>query len=124
MNTKKSEQRAASPVERRQHLRVKLTSPIVGRALGRTDTFVVEEASLGGFSMKSHVAFTPGADYRFRLTNQSGQATIIEVLCRYCNPVEGPEPGRSPSFVVGFQFLPQPTHRLRLIIGAIATDAP
>jgi hypothetical protein len=47
---------------------------------------------------------------------------MIGAVCRYCRLVnEAPEP---PSFLVGFQFIAQPTKRLRLFLGAIAMDAP
>jgi hypothetical protein len=125
MEDKKAEPAAESgTVERRQHLRVKLTARIAGRPLGVDQSFVVEEASVGGFSIKSPTPFVPDSDYRFRMSNESGQSTIVEALCRYCNPIPTEGDAGSPSYLVGFQFLPQDTKRLRLIWGAIAIDAP
>jgi len=124
MNPKNDPERASTPAaERRQHVRVKLTARIVGRPLGVEESFLVEEASVGGFSIRSTTRFVPDSEYRFRLENESGQSTIIETMCRYCNTVgEGDGPLRRHH--AGFQFLPQATRRLRLILGAIAIDAP
>jgi hypothetical protein len=125
MQPNKPEPSAASDtVERRRHPRVKLTARIAGRPLGTEQSFVVEEASVGGFSIKSPTPFVPDADYRVRMSNESGQSTIVEVLCRYCNPIPVEGEGGASTYAVGFQFLPQDTKRLRLILGAIAIDAP
>lgn len=119
-----AEQAPAPTVERRQHLRVKLTARIEGRALGNDQSFAVEEASVGGFSLKSTKPFVADVDYRFRLSNESGQSTIVEVVCRYCKTLPAEPETTSPRYLAGFQFLPQATTRLRLILGAIAHDAP
>jgi hypothetical protein len=115
------EQRTTGGVERRQHVRVKLTARIVGRPLGAEHSFVIQEASVGGFSFRCQTPFVPDVEYRFRLANESGQSTIVETVCRHCLLVNDDLPKQ---YVAGFQFLPQATMRLRMILGAIATDAP
>ena len=121
MKTAKGEQSTTPSADRRAHVRVKLKTPIVARRLGGGDTFSVEEASVGGFSFKSPVPFEPGSTHHFRLSNAGGQVAMVGAVCRYCTALEGVEP---PSHLVGFQFEPQPARRLRLILGAIANDAP
>jgi hypothetical protein len=121
MKTAKHEQSTTAEIDRRAHVRVKLNTPIVARRIGGGDTFTVEEASLAGFSIKSPVRFEPESTHHFRLSNSSGQVAIIEAICRYCTARDAADP---PSHLVGFQFLPQPSRRLRLILGAIAIDAP
>jgi len=122
MKKSKDEPSKKTPeIERRANVRVKLNAPIVARRIGGGDTFHLEEASIGGFSIKSPVPFEPGSTHHFRLSNVSGQVAVVEAVCRYCTVIEGAVPL---SHVVGFQFLPQPTRRLRLILGAIAIDTP
>jgi hypothetical protein len=124
MHTKKSAQPTTdSASDRRQHPRIKLTGPIVGQPVGGGETFVVDEASLGGFSIRSRTPFDPESKYRFRLSSPSGQATVVAAVCRYCTATPGDGEREPATYVVGFQFLPQPTRRLRLILGAIAMDA-
>ena len=89
--------------------------------IGRTDTFLVEEASLGGFSVRSDVVFEPGTEHQFRVTSPTGQLATIATVCRYCTLVS--EPHETARYLAGFQFTPQPTKRLRLFLGAIAMDA-
>jgi hypothetical protein len=106
--------------ERRAQPRVKLTTQITAKLVGRKETFVIDEASTGGFSLSTpRRTFEGGQAYRFRLENPSGQAAVITAVCRYCLPVDD----RS-AYLVGFQFLPQDTRQLRLIFGAIANEAP
>jgi hypothetical protein len=121
MKTRKSH--AGTPAaERRAQQRVKLTAPLVARLVGSRVTSIVDEASTGGFSMRTVTPFDPGATYRFRLASSSGQVAVVAVMCRYCLQPE--PPGEPRTHLVGFQFLPQDTQRLRLVLGAIAMDAP
>jgi hypothetical protein len=108
--------------ERRLQIRVQLSEPLMARHIGRADTFLVEEASLGGFSLRADVAFEPGTEHHFKVASPTGQVAMIAAVCRYCTLAnESTEP---PRYLVGFQFTPQPTKRLRLFLGAIAMDAP
>ena len=114
--------RPQGQIERRLQVRVQLSEPLMARHIGRTDTFLVEEASLGGFSLRSDVVFEPGTEHHFRVTSPTGQVAMIATVCRYCTLAS--EPHETASYLVGFQFSPQPTKRLRLFLGAIAMDAP
>jgi hypothetical protein len=106
--------------ERRRQVRVQLSEPLLARHIGLADTFAVEEASLGGFSIHSHVAFDPGTEHHFRVESPTGQVAVVAAVCRYCTPTTDAQA----AFLVGFQFPPQPTRRLRVFLGAIAMDAP
>jgi hypothetical protein len=108
-----------SGLDRRAHPRVKLSTQITARLVGTRETFVIDEASTGGFSLSAPRTFEEGQAYRFRLESPSGQAAVISAQCRYCRASE-----QGPAYCVGFQFAPQDTQRLRLILGAIANEAP
>jgi hypothetical protein len=107
--------------ERRQHLRVHLTSPpVFGRRVNGLETFTVEEASPCGFSMMSRSTFLPGTSYQFRMWAATKQVTVVAAVCRSCRVVEcqdGPWMYR-----VGFQFLPQSGRRLGALLAAIASN--
>ena len=109
--------------ERRQHPRVKLAvSPLLGRRVTGGETFVVEEASASGFSMTGSTSFAHGTSYQFRVWSTADHVTVVVAVCRYCTLIErenGPWTYRS-----GFQFLPQSGRRLRVILGALAMNAP
>jgi hypothetical protein len=91
----------------------------MARHIGLADTFPVEAASLGGFSIRSGVAFEPGTEHHFRVESPTGQVAVVAAVCRYCAAAtDAPA-----AYLVGFQFPPQPTKRLRLFLGAIAMDA-
>jgi len=92
----------------------------MARHIGSTETFLVEEASLGGFSIRSDIAFDPGTEHHFRVASPTGQVAVVAAVCRYCAPTTEAQA----AFLVGFQFPPQPTLRLRLFLGAVAMDAP
>jgi hypothetical protein len=120
---KKPEPSAKTADDRRQHPRVKLvTTPLTGRLTSGGENFVVEEASVSGFSMTSGATFVPGTAYRFRISSSQQHIAVVAAMCRSCTPVE--REGAPLSYRAGFQFLPQPSRRLRLILGAIAMDAP
>ena len=122
MNTKNSEEQDPDGGDRRQHPRVKLTAQLVARHVGRGESFVVDEASMGGFSIVTPTPFEPDSQHHFRLSGPSGDADIISAACRHCSRIE--RGGQDPAYRAGFQFLSQPTRRLRIILGAIAADAP
>jgi hypothetical protein len=105
--------------ERRAQPRVKLTTPITARLVGSKETFVIDEASTGGFSLRTPRTFEGGQAYRFRFETTAGQAAVLTAVCRYCLPVD-----HGSRYLAGFQFLPQSTRQLRLIFGAIANEAP
>lgn len=122
MNTKKPEEPHTEDLDRRQNPRVKLTAQVVARHVGRAESFVVDEASVGGFSIITPAPFEPDSEHHFRLAGPSGDAAIISAACRHCSRIE--REGQAPAYRAGFQFLSQPTRRLRIILGAIAADAP
>jgi hypothetical protein len=121
VTTDKRDTPAAATTDRRANARVKLTPPLTARRIGGGDSFAIEEASIGGFSIKSPVPFEPDSVHQFRISNAGGQWAIVSAACRYCTVPDSSEPS---SHLVGFQFLPQPTRRLRIVLGAIAIDAP
>jgi hypothetical protein len=105
--------------ERRSNPRIKMLTTITARLVGTHEMFVLDEASVGGFSVRSPTKFVPGTSYRLRLESATGQATVLQAVCRYCISVP-----LEKTHVVGFQFVPQDRAKLRLILGAIANDAP
>ena len=105
--------------EGRAQARVKLATPITARLVGSKETFVIVEASTGGFSRSTPRTFAEGQAYRFRIESPAGQAAVIAAVCRHCLPADD-----SSAYLVGFQFMPQNTRRLRLILGATANEAP
>ena len=122
MDTKKSQETHAAEIDRRQNPRVKLAVQLVARHVGRGDSFVVEEASVGGFSVVTAMAFEPDSQHHFRFAGPSGDTAIVSAICRHCTRIEGQD--QTQAYRAGFQFLSQPTRRLRIILGAVATDAP
>jgi hypothetical protein len=116
-----SRPRTSAPGERRQNPRVVLTlTPLFGRRVGGGPTFVIEEASTSGFSIMSRSPYLPGTSYQFRIWSTEAQVTIVAAVCRSCTLLE-----QQPWLHrVGFQFLPQSARRLRVVLGAIATNAP
>ena len=117
-----SQRRPYGQPERRLQVRVQLSEPLMARDIGLADTFLVLEASLGGFSVQSDLAFSPGSEHHFRVASPTGQVAVVTAICRYCT--KAPDSSDSPAYLVGFQFTPQPTKRLGLFLGAIAMDAP
>ena len=122
MNVKKSEDPREPEEDRRQHPRVKLSAQLVARHVGRGESFTIDEASVGGFSMTTTTPFEPGSQHHFRFAGPSGETAIIGAECRHCSRLE--REGEAPAYRAGFQFLSQPTRRLRIILGAIAAEAP
>ena len=122
MNEKKSENPQGTEEDRRQHQRVTLSAKLVARHVGRGESFTVDEASVGGFSITTTTVFEPGSQHHFRFAGPSGETSIIGAECRHCSRLE--REGEGPAYRAGFQFLSQPTRRLRIILGAIAAEAP
>ena len=76
-------------LERRLLVRVQLSEPLMARHIGRTNTFLVEEASLGGFSLRSDVVFQEGTEHHFRVASPTGQVAIVAAVCPYCTAIPG-----------------------------------
>ena len=114
---------SAGWTERRGHPRVMLTTPLFGRLTSGGQTFTVEEASARGFSMISPVMLAPGRSYQFRMWSDPAHATVVAAVCRSSTLIPDAD-GGSWRYRNGFQFLPQSGRRLRLILGAIAVNAP
>lgn len=108
--------------ERRRYPRVTLQSPLHAHLGSGNQPFLVREASSGGFSIEADRSFAVGTEHTFRFEIPSGPAARVKTLCRYCTLVS--RDGEPRSYVSGFEFLPQPSQNLRLILGAIATSTP
>ena len=108
--------------DRREHPRVKLSGGVTAKLVGTSEIFILDEASVGGFSIRSPKEFLPATTYRFRVESRSGQAAVVMAVCRHCLRME--HGGDASPYLVGFQFLPQDTQRLRIILGAIANETP
>ena len=121
MRTKTDETCALAGVDRRAAARVTLRTPLVARRPGDPTSFAIEEASMGGFSIKSPVSLQPDTIHHFRIANAKGQVAMVQVACRNCVQLQT---DGAPLYRIGFEFLPQSTRRLRIVLGALASDAP
>jgi hypothetical protein len=112
----------ADYTDRRAHPGVKPCGNITAKLVGTPEMFVLDEASVDGFSIHSPKEFVPTTPYRFRVESPSGGAAVVMAVCRRC--VRAEHVSDSNGYLVGFEFLPQDTQRLRILLGTIANEAP
>jgi hypothetical protein len=100
--------------ERRVTRRVPFNRLIAAKVVGTNDSFFLDDASLGGFAIRSEKPFVAGSLYRFRLQNTAGQSTVVQAVCRYCVRATFERDHR-----VGFEFVLHEHGRLQLVIDAM-----
>jgi hypothetical protein len=86
--------------ERREFPRIRLFGDLHGRPVPLQVTLVLQDISVGGFSVESPIDFRPGVQFWFELIG-SGSSAMLRATCLHCvraNPFYGDV------FFAGFQF--------------------
>ena len=86
--------------ERREFPRIRAFGELHGRPVPLQVTLVLEDLSLGGFSIESPLDFRPGVEYWFELIGRDG-AAMLRAICMHC---AGTSPFYGADYFAGFRF--------------------
>ena len=82
---------------------------------------IIQEISLGGFSVESSKPFEVGSDQTFLFTASDGRETMVACTCRHARLSFAKGPAVC---VAGFEFLPQPSENLQIIVDTVRMLGP
>jgi len=109
--------RSPSPIERRRLPRIAVLSALDGYGVDLDLKVTVLEISLGGFSVESPEPFVVGSEHAFLFSAADGRETMVRCQCRHVKMSGGLG---KPTYIAGFEFLPQPAENLELIADTVA----
>jgi hypothetical protein len=104
--------------ERRRYPRVNIVAELHGRLVELDMTVAMRDISQGGFAVESSIEFPIGREHTFLFSFGETRKMTVVAVCRHCRSIEA-ENGR-PSYLAGFEFLPQSFEQLLLILDMVA----